>query len=110
MAVGGHQCRQNYAHKIKDFEFTEGVFQLCSEAVNNKILLFVVENQAGIGRGLFPKFIAQAGSEQFCFLPNRLSRQGGRIDEGEVLIAGLSNQIHRDALVKAHQAAALGYG
>lgn len=44
---------KNYVHKIKDFEFTEGIFELCREAVKNKMLLIVVTNQAGIGRGLY---------------------------------------------------------
>jgi alkylation response protein AidB-like acyl-CoA dehydrogenase len=39
------------------------------------------------------------GSEQFCAHPNRSSSQGGHLDEGEVLVAGSSDQIHRDALV-----------
>jgi len=56
------------------------------------------------------EFVAKVGSESWCSLPKGSSSQGGHLDEGEVLVAGPSDQIHRDALVKAHQAAALRYG
>ena len=44
---------KNYVHKIKDFEFREGIFNLCRAAVNSGMLLVVVTNQAGIGRGIY---------------------------------------------------------
>ena len=40
---------KNYVHKIKDFVFMEGIFELCREAVKNRMLLVVATNQAGIG-------------------------------------------------------------
>ncbi len=44
---------KNYVHQIKDFEFIDGIFELCRDAVRLKILIIVVTNQAGIGRGLY---------------------------------------------------------
>ena len=44
---------KNYVHDIKDFEFVDGIFDLCRAAVEREALLIVVTNQAGIGRGLY---------------------------------------------------------
>ena len=44
---------KNYVHKIKDFEFIDGIFNLCRAAINREMILVVVSNQAGIGRGLY---------------------------------------------------------
>lgn len=42
-----------YTHKIEDFKFIDGVFDLCRTAVERGYILIVVTNQAGIGRGLY---------------------------------------------------------
>lgn len=44
---------KNYVHTIEEFEFVDGIFNLCRAAVNSEMLLVVVTNQAGIGRGLY---------------------------------------------------------
>jgi D-glycero-D-manno-heptose 1,7-bisphosphate phosphatase len=44
---------KNYVHKIEDFEFMDGIFDLCRTAENMGFLLIVVTNQAGIGRGYY---------------------------------------------------------
>ena len=44
---------RNYVHKIEEFEFIDGIFSLCRAAVKRGMLLVVVTNQAGIGRGLY---------------------------------------------------------
>ena len=44
---------KNYVHKISDFEFIEGIFDIAKKAKRNNYLLFVITNQAGIGRGLY---------------------------------------------------------
>lgn len=42
-----------YVIKSDQFEFTEGIFDLCHHAKQLAYLLVVVTNQAGIGRGYF---------------------------------------------------------
>ena len=42
-----------YVHKKEDFEFIDGVFDLCRHAKELGFLIFVITNQAGIGRGYY---------------------------------------------------------
>lgn len=42
-----------YVHKIEDFEFVDGIFDLCRHALSVGYRIVVVTNQAGIGRGLY---------------------------------------------------------
>jgi D-glycero-D-manno-heptose 1,7-bisphosphate phosphatase len=42
-----------YTHKIEDFVFRDGIFNLCSLAQALGMALVVVTNQAGIGRGYY---------------------------------------------------------
>ena len=42
-----------YICSVADFEFIEGIFDLCRDAVDLGMALVVVTNQAGIGRGLY---------------------------------------------------------
>lgn len=44
---------KNYVHRIEEFEFIEGIFDLCRTATQQGMLLVVVTNQAGIGRGYY---------------------------------------------------------
>jgi len=43
----------DYVCKPKDFQFVDGIFQLCRQAISNGYLIFVITNQAGIGRGYY---------------------------------------------------------
>lgn len=47
-----------HVHQIKDFEFTPFIFDLCKQCQNEGYLLFVVTNQAGIGKGLHGENLA----------------------------------------------------
>jgi D-glycero-D-manno-heptose 1,7-bisphosphate phosphatase len=42
-----------YIYKIDDFDFVEGIFELCTKAKLLDYLIIVVTNQAGIGRGYY---------------------------------------------------------
>jgi len=44
---------KNYVHRIEDFEFLPGIFELCATARDLGLVLLVVTNQAGIGRGYY---------------------------------------------------------
>ena len=44
-----------YVHKIEDFHFREGIFDVCRAAQKARMKIIIVTNQAGIGRGLFSK-------------------------------------------------------
>jgi len=44
---------RHHVHRIEDFEFLPGIFELCAAAVERGYLLVVVTNQAGIGRGYY---------------------------------------------------------
>ncbi|WP_448211233.1 D-glycero-beta-D-manno-heptose 1,7-bisphosphate 7-phosphatase [Colwellia sp. MEBiC06753] len=42
-----------YVHQVKDFEFVEGIFDVCRYAQDMGFELFVITNQAGIARGYY---------------------------------------------------------
>jgi D-glycero-D-manno-heptose 1,7-bisphosphate phosphatase len=44
---------KNYVHLIEDFEFNEGIFDLCRVALKKNMPIVVVTNQSGIGRGYY---------------------------------------------------------
>lgn len=52
---------KNYLYKIEDFEFVEGIFDLCRHYEQQGYLIIVVTNQSGIARGYY-------GEEDFATL------------------------------------------
>ncbi len=44
---------KNYLHKIEEFEFIEGIFDLCLKYQNLGYKIIVVTNQSGIARGYY---------------------------------------------------------
>jgi D-glycero-D-manno-heptose 1,7-bisphosphate phosphatase len=42
-----------YVYKKEDFEFVDGIFELCKLAVKKDYLIFVITNQSGIARGKY---------------------------------------------------------
>ncbi len=44
---------KNYVYQVKDFEFIDGIFDLCLYAKSYGFLIIVITNQAGIGRGYY---------------------------------------------------------
>ncbi len=46
---------KNYVYKIEDFIFMDSIFDLCQEAIKKGYEIFIITNQAGIGRGLYSK-------------------------------------------------------
>lgn len=42
-----------YVHTVESFEFVDGIFDLCRYAISLGYSIFVVTNQAGIGRGYY---------------------------------------------------------
>jgi D-glycero-D-manno-heptose 1,7-bisphosphate phosphatase len=44
---------KNYVYRIEDFEFTDGIFELCARARRLGFKPIVITNQAGIARGYY---------------------------------------------------------
>ncbi len=44
---------KKYVYKIEDFEFCDGIFELCRYFLARSYLLFIATNQSGIARGYY---------------------------------------------------------
>jgi D-glycero-D-manno-heptose 1,7-bisphosphate phosphatase len=57
-----------YVHKVEDFQPIDGIFELCRAAQARGFQIFVVTNQAGIGRGCYTENDFHALSRWMCAL------------------------------------------
>jgi len=53
----------HYLHKVEDFVFIEGIFEICNFYIQHGFIIIVITNQAGISKGYY-------GEEDFAFLTN----------------------------------------
>ncbi|KQO79772.1 HAD family hydrolase [Rhizobium sp. Leaf262] len=66
-----------YVHKVENFHFIDGIFKLCQYARKAGMMIFVVTNQAGIGRGYYTESQFYALTE---WMVSRFSEEGVAID------------------------------
>lgn len=69
---------KNYVFRIEDFEFVDGVFELCRIANELGLLIIVITNQAGIGRGYYTELDFQALTE---WMVDKFSQEGVTISK-----------------------------
>ena len=67
-----------YVHKVENFDFVPGIFELVSYAKELGFLVFVVTNQAGIGRGFYTEKEFLVLSDWMC---ERFKDEGAPIDK-----------------------------
>lgn len=67
----------NYVHRMDDFVFIDGIFDLCRSAIAVGMAIVIVTNQAGIGRGYYTEAQFQELSDWMC---ERFAEEGIAID------------------------------
>ena len=67
-----------YVHEQEDFEFVDGIFELCRHARSQGYLIFVVTNQAGIARGYYSEDDFLRLTQWMC---ERFVAEGAAIDK-----------------------------
>tara|TARA_B110000211_G_scaffold199292_1_gene229640 strand:+ start:1097 stop:1639 length:543 start_codon:yes stop_codon:yes gene_type:complete len=67
-----------YVHTVEDFQFIDGIFDLCSSAIAKGYLIIVITNQAGIGRGLYSVSEFELLTDWMC---KRFSAEGDSISK-----------------------------
>jgi D-glycero-D-manno-heptose 1,7-bisphosphate phosphatase len=70
---------RHYVHRVEDFEFVEGIFELCRLAITKGMLIVIITNQAGIGRGYYSE-------AQFLALTNWMN---ARFNESGAPVSGV---------------------
>jgi D-glycero-D-manno-heptose 1,7-bisphosphate phosphatase len=66
-----------YVHRKEDFHFVDGIFDLCREAKRLGYRIFVITNQAGIGRGYYTE---QDFHDLTAWMQARLREEGVEAD------------------------------
>ncbi|MBB3898675.1 D-glycero-alpha-D-manno-heptose-1,7-bisphosphate 7-phosphatase [Roseococcus suduntuyensis] len=69
-----------YVHRIEDFHFRPGIFELCRAARGLGMALVVVTNQSGIGRGMYSEEDFAALTAWMCA---RFAQEGAALDRVE---------------------------
>ncbi|TQR29534.1 D-glycero-beta-D-manno-heptose-1,7-bisphosphate 7-phosphatase [Campylobacter sp. MIT 99-7217] len=69
---------KKYVHKIEDFEFCEGIFELCDFFQKKGFYLIVVTNQSGIARGYYTEKDFEILSAFMC---EQFLKKGIKIDK-----------------------------
>ena len=67
-----------YVHRREEFDFIDGIFDLCRHARRQGFLLFVVTNQAGIARGYYSEDEFLALTQ---WMRSRFADEGAPLDE-----------------------------
>lgn len=67
-----------YVHRQDDFEFVDGIFDLCRHAKAQGYLIFVITNQAGIARGYYSEEDFLRLTQWMC---ERFAAEGAAIDK-----------------------------
>jgi len=67
----------DYVCRQEDFEFVEGIFELCRHAKRLGYLIFVITNQAGIGRGYYTEQDFHSLTDWMC---ERFAAEGAALD------------------------------
>jgi D-glycero-alpha-D-manno-heptose 1-phosphate guanylyltransferase len=68
---------RGYVHRIEDFEFVDGIFELAGAAKARGLKVVVVTNQAGIGRGLYTEAQFHALTD---WMKQRFADEGAALD------------------------------
>lgn len=69
---------KKYIYKIQDFEFCDGIFELCRYFLAKKYLLFIATNQSGIARGYYK----ESDFFKLCdYMLKEFAKQGIKIDK-----------------------------
>lgn len=66
----------NYTYKIEDIKFVDGIFELAKAAKNKGYMIFVITNQAGIGRGFYSEDDFNVATR---FIEQRFKENGSEI-------------------------------
>ena len=67
-----------YVHHPDEFDFMDGIFELCREAIELNYLIIVITNQAGIGRGYYTE---QQFHDLTSWMSQEFTAQGIRIHQ-----------------------------
>lgn len=67
---------KNYVHRVEDFEFVDGIFELCRAATTRGMPIVIVTNQAGIGRGYYSEAQFNALTD---WMRNRFQEEGAPV-------------------------------